>query len=392
MSIERDGLRAHCAEAADIDLVRILTVDKAHSVTALVDEASRELERRQLTVEGFLDRVEVRVGAEDAAVVTIAQARSLISDAVPLHAVAAVSHALEETMVIQHEGWGWVFHHYDEEEYGESYLVDSDAKAHELLGHFLLLTPWQPLAGPAQHLDDWETVTRTEEAQVVVEAAQKLTTAGVVHIVRSPLFTPEGDHHITLLVPQTQLTSAEEALGISRQSLRQLKREATQLGAGDDREAELAVYEQLARMDPTQAAVHYNHGVVLLELDRPEQALASFLEAAAPTLGNLPERPEPPRGRVGPGGLFAMFGLVARILWGPPKASGPEYLVDVEMQLQRLQERLGDRVDLLHGLAGLARWRADGETVRDCYERILRLNDQDEIAHFQLRYLAATDD
>jgi hypothetical protein len=62
------------------------------------------------------------------------------------------------------------------------------------------------------------------------------------------------------------------------------------------------------------------------------------------------------------------------------------------MQLQRLQERLGDRVDLLHGLAGLARWRADGETVRDCYERILRLNDQDEIAHFQLRYLAATDD
>jgi len=242
VSIERNRLRTQCAEAADIDLVRILTVDKAHSVTALVDEASRELERRQLTVEGFLDRVEVRVGAEDAAVVTIAQARSLISDTVPLHAVAAVSHALEETMVIQHEGWGWVFHHYDEDEYGESYLVDSDEKAHELLGNFLLLTSWQSLAGPAQHLDDWETVARSEEAQVVLEAAQRLTTAGIVHIVRSPLFTPEGDHHITLLVPQAELTAAEEALGISRQSLRQLKREATQLATGADREAELAVY------------------------------------------------------------------------------------------------------------------------------------------------------
>ncbi len=392
MSLERERLRTQCAEASDIDLVRILTIDRSHSVAALVDETQRELERRQLTIESVLDRVEIRVGSQDTAVATIAQARSLIGERVPLHAVAAVSHALNETMVLQREGWGWVFHHYDDDVYGESYLVDDDARASELLGKFLQLQSWQDVAGAPDHLDNWETVTRSEESEVVLEAARNLTSAGIIHIVRSPLFTPEGDRHVTLLVPAAERDAAEETLGISQRSLRQLRREATQLAASDDRGAELAVYEQLARVDPQHGATHYNHGVVLLELDRPEEALVCFLEAAAPTLGNLPEKPEPPRGRVGPGGLFALFGFLARHLGGPPKSPGPEYLVDVELQLQRLKERLGDRGDLLHGLAGLARWRSDDEVARDYYERILQMNDQDEVARFQLGYLSAARD
>ena len=391
MTLERDRLQAQCAEATDLDLARILTVDRSDAVEALVQEATRELERRQLTVETILNRVQVRVGAADAANATIAQACSLISDSVPLHAVAAVSHALDETMVLQREGWGWVFHHYDGDNYGESYLIEEDERAVEVLDSFLRMQPWQPLAGDPDHIDNWETLAHAEEAQVVVEAAQRLTAAGIIHLVRSPLFTPEGDSHVSLLVPQPDKEAAEEALGISRRSLRQLKKEAQALAKTQNRQAELEVYEQLARIDPSNGAVHYNHGVVHLEMDHPEEALLCFLEAAAPTLGHLPEKPEPPRSRVGPGGVFAMLGIVARYLGGPPKTPGPDYLLDIDLQLQRLHERFGDRVDLLHGLAGLARWQADGARARDCYERILRLDENDEIARFQLAYLSASD-
>jgi len=394
MDTERERLQVQCAEANDIDLVRILTIDRTHAVAALVDEAARELERRGLTVEGFLDRVQVRVGAEDEALVTIEQARSVIGADVPVHAVAAISHALGETMVLQREGWGWVFHHYDEDTYGESYLIEDEARASQTLDAFMRLQPWQPLAGDAHHLDNWETVVRTEEAQLVVDAAQKLTAAGVMHIVRSPLFTGEGDRHVALLVPQDDQDLAEETLGISHQSLRQLRQQASKLAEGEDRTAELAVYEQLARIDAGNGAVHYNHGVVLLELDRHEEAVACFLEAAAPTLGALPSRPETPRGRVGPGGIFAVLGVLTRHLGGPPSSHtpGPDYLEDIELRLQQLHGRFGDRIDLLHTMAGLARWRDDVTTARDLYERILRLNAADEVARFQLGYLAASMD
>lgn len=392
MNSERERLRTQCAEAKDVDLVRILTVGRDHAVDALVAEAARELERRELTVETFLDRVEVRVGAEQEAVVTIEQARSLINADVPTHAVAAITHPFDETMVLQREGWGWVFHHYDEDTYGASYLIEQSDVAGEMLGRFLQLQPWQDLAGEAHHLDNWETVARTEEAQPVIEAAQKLTAAGIVHIVRSPLFTHEADQHVALLVPEADLTLAEETLGISHQSVRQLRQQAVELGRGADSAAELAVYDQLARVDAGNGAVHYNRGVILLEMNREEEALLCFLEAAAPTLGTLPQRPETPRGRVGPGGIFALFGLLTRHAGGPPQTPGPDYLEDIELRLAHLNERFPDRPDLLHTLAGLARWRADTGQARDLYERLLRLNGDDEIARFQLEYLAASED
>ena len=154
-------------------------------------------------------------------------------------------------------------------------------------------------------------------------------------------------------------------------------------------------YDELAATDGNNHAVHYNRGVVLLESGRHEEAAAAFMEAAARGLVKL--KPDLSLGR-GPSGfgLLGLAGVGARLLGraisSPPGSGFPDWLEDVELRLQSLLDRFGPRSDLLHSLASLARLKGDSAAAVERYHAILALHPDDEVARFQLEYLAVAGD
>ena len=390
---DRQAIRGHCAGLDDAGLVRALTVDRETNSAALIDEAGRELDRRGLTVEAVMDRVSVRLGRDRETTVSAAEAAALVNDEVPRGAVAAFTHALGEILILQREAWGWVAHHYEGESYGLSYLIDETDAARSLLEAFLKLRDWRAQAGEGHHLDEWEIVVRSEEADDVRALADRLGEAGIPHVLRGPPFTPEGDPTTSLLVPPEHRDEAMETTGTGRRSVRRLHRQARERDEAGDRDGELAVYEELAEVDAGNPAVHYNRGAVLLELGRAEEAAAAFLRCAGRGIERM-ERNLSPGGGVGGGGGLggALARTMGRLGSGAGRPHVPDYLVDAELQLLALEERLPPRKELLHGLASLARVKGDAETAARRYHQVLELDPEDEVARFQLGYLRASAD
>ena len=387
-------LRERCQSLSETNLVRSLTLERADNSAAFVDEALRELERRATTLDACIDRVELRAGPRSGQT-SINSALALVNDEVPRRAVASFTHSLGETLVLQREGWGWVLHFYAEDRYGLSYLIDSTDVARMVVERFLRLQPWREEAGEGHQLDDWKTLTASDDAERILALSDRLAAAGVPHAVRPPLFTPAGDDSVALLVPRRRRAQAIAVAGLGQAPVRQLHHRAEACDEAGDLAGELVAYDELAATDGDNHAVHYNRGVVLLELGRHEEAAAAFMEAAACGLVRL--KPDLSLGR-GPsgGGLLGLVGVGARLLGravsSSPGAGFPNWFDDVEQRLQSLLDRFGPRSDLLHSLASLARVKGDTAAAVERYHAILALDPNDEVAGFQLQYLAAAGD
>jgi tetratricopeptide (TPR) repeat protein len=379
----------------EADLVRNLTVERASNSSDFVDEAHRELERRGARLHDCIDRVSVRAGGAASGAMTIDQALAMVHDDVPRRSVAAFTNYLDATLVLQREGWGWVLHAYEDERYDGSWLADDTPTARQHVGAFLRLQPWMAAAGERHHLDNWKTLDSRADEAAMVQLSDRLSAAGVMHVVRPTLFAPAGDDSIALLVPRSERRRAEQVLREGDAAAATLRRAAEAQEAGGDRTAELAVYDELVEVDGESPAVHYNRGAVLLELDRPQEAATAFMEAAA--LGLSRQTPDLSMGRgstagsvLGLAGIFVR--LAGRAAGSQPPPGWPEWFEDVDLQLAALLERLGPRADLLHSRASLARVRGDTTQALACYEQILRLDPDDQVARFQVQYLAAAGD
>lgn len=390
---DRQQIRQYCSGANDADLVRAVTVARAESSATLLDEAARELERRSLKVEVFVDRVTVRVGSVEEAVTTVAEALAMVRDDVQRQAVAGFTNCFGETLLYQREGWGWVAHHYDDDTYALSYLLPSTQQARDVLERFLRLQDWRETAGDGHHLDDWKTLAASEDGEAVLALADRLVAANVPHVVRSPLFTQDGDRTVSLLVRAAQHAEAEAAAGTGRVPIRRLYRRARECDEAGDRAGELAVYEELAEADAGNAAVHYNHGVVLLETGRQEEAAAAFMRCIARGLERVKPSLDVGGSRSGAGGIFGVAArLAGRLASGSARPHYPDYLDDAELRLQALMEQSGPRRDMLHSLASVSRIKGDTEGATERYTRILEIDPEDEVARFQLNYLRAASD
>ena len=388
-------LQERCESMRDIDLVRNLTLNRADNSAAFVDEALREFERRGTTLESCIDHVTVHAGSRLSGEVDVATALSLVANEVPRRAVASFTHCLGETLILQREGWGWVLHAYTDERYEHSFLVDSTAAARQVLEQILRLQPWRQDAGAGHHLDDWKTLASSEDADHVLALSDGLTAAGVPHIVRPTLFTPPGDGAIALLVPPRHMAAADDVIGAGRASIQQLRQQALTADMAGDSTAELAAYDAMIEVDGGSHAVHYNRGVLLQEAAQHEAAAMAFMEAAARGLAILKPDLSLGRGPAG-GGLLGLVGvgarLVGRVISPKPGPGYPDWFDDVELRLQALLDRLGPRADVLHSLASLARFKGDSAAAAEWYHRILMLDPGDEVARFQLDYLAASGD
>lgn len=384
-------LRERCEALSDADLVNNLTLAQDDNSAAFADEARAELARRGLSLDEWIDNVTVQTGPAPAQAATIRTAVETVQDTVPRRAVASFTHCLGQTLIVQREGWGWVLHAYDDERYDRSWLVHSTAAAQALLQRFLRLEHWRDDAGDGYNLDNWKTLAADAEAEVILSLADRLQTADIMHVVRPTLFTPPDDKTTALLIPIDQQRAAEALLAAGRAAVVHLRRQAEEAHAAGDAVAELAAYDELSVADGDNHAVHYNRGVALLEADRPEDAVAAFMEAAACGLARI--KPELSL-RSGPvsGGILGLVGVGARLLGRAVQSEDgpgyPDWFDDAEMRMLALLDSLGDRTDLLHSLASLASSKGDTSAAAERYHRILLLNPDDNVAAFQLQYLA----
>lgn len=388
-------LRQRCEALGELDLVRAVTLEREQNSAEFADEATAELERRGTSLTALIDRVRVRAGAAAESDTTIDAALALVHSDVPRGSVASFSNCLGPSVILQREGWGWVLHEYDDDSYLGSYLVHDTDSARALMEAFLRLQPWRDDAGKEQHLDNWKTVEASPDADTVQSLSDHLAAAGVTHIVRPTLFTPEGDASVALLVPSSQRKAAEDVIGRGQAAAQRLRQRLRELDKAGDLTAELMAYDELLEIDGDSHAAHYNRGAVLQELGRREEAAAAFMEAAA--LGLATHRPDLSLGK-GPtaGGVLGLFGVAVRLagrsMGTAARPSWPDWFEDVDLRLQHLLGELGPRADMLHSLASLARVRGETEVAVTHYRSILQLQPGDEVARFQLQYLAAAGD
>jgi tetratricopeptide (TPR) repeat protein len=384
-----------CEAMSKADLVHGLTLGVGDNSAAFADEAHRELERRGTSLDACVNQVMVQAGASQEGLSSIDNAIALVTDEVPRRAVASFTHYLGEILILQREGWGWIFHHYASQRYNLSFLVDDTESARAMLERFLRLQPWQEQAGTGQHLDDWKSLTAGADADAVLGLSDRLATAGVPHVVRPTLFTPPGDDSVALLVPRSHEAEAIGVAGTGQEAVRRLHRQAREAAESGDSARELAVYEDLRHTDSDNHAVHYNRGALLVELSRLDEAATSFMDAAAKGLAKVQPELSMARGSAA-GGSLGLVGIGARLLGrsasAPSAPAVPDWFMDVELQLLAMLDHFGERRDLLHSLASLARIKGETTLAIERYQRILALQPGDEVARFQLQYLAAAGD
>jgi len=150
----------------------------------------------------------------------------------------------------------------------------------------------------------------------------------------------------------------------------------------------------LMQLVPTNPAVHYNRGQMLLELGRVDAAVEALGEAIV--LG-LPEIPDQMKLNAKRGGLSRMAGSVNPLLslvvltqqTDRPKDTPieyPDYIDDCEMLLGRVLAQHSHHIPTRHCLATIAELKGDVAVAKRYYGEILERDETDEAARANLAY------
>jgi len=389
--VTQDLIATRLATMTDVELALSLTVERDQNSAQYWQLAQAELEGRGHTLEGFIDRVTVRLDDTPPETVSVEQALQCLDGEVPLWSSLVCANCLGEFLVLQRERRQWVVHHYTADQYGHSYLFPGRGPVREVLAPFLKLEDWRPLAGHPQNLDNWQTVAASETLDLIEVVTEDLDEAEVPHAVQTPLFTPGGEGDWAVRVPEEWLDEANEVIEEAEEELVDLHDKAMELYEIGDARRELEVYDLLKQEDPDNPAVHYNRGNLLLEQRRPEEAADALVEAVS--LGLEQVKPSlDPGGRGGIGGIMGIVSLLLRRAAAPPKEEPrppryPDFIDDAEMLLERLSGQLPGNTKVFHCLAAIARMKNDAEAAERYWRRVLELDPDDEVAYFNLGYL-----
>ena len=394
--MDREAIAHQCAAMHDQELVRALTLDKTEYSDEFRIQAMRELAQRGTPLESFLDLVAVQreSGVEER--LTLTQALALSRDEVPLWSLRIFRNILDESLVLQRELQWWICHHYHGDEYKKSFFVQSPQALQEILQLFLRLEEWEHLLEVAYDLDKWTTIEKSNSREYIGQIAADLYRGEVPHTVQTPQISQDREGLLALLVPPEYLDKTEEVLGKAAENLQDLYHRATLLAAANKLGEELEVYDLLIQANPTNPAVFYNRGSILLELGRQQEAAESFIEAVSLGIEEAEREARLNAGR-GSRGAGGMFGLAAKLLKkniptadeGPVAAPYPDFIDDAELFLQQLQESIPGDKKILHCLASISRLKNETGRAEERYNAILALEPTDPIARFYLGYAHA---
>jgi tetratricopeptide (TPR) repeat protein len=154
-------------------------------------------------------------------------------------------------------------------------------------------------------------------------------------------------------VPESDLNAAYSVIDEIQKTIDYLYNRAEEFAESGDLLKEFKIYEHLEKLNPNDAVIYFNKGVILFELNKYEEAAAQFIESTV-------------KGE-------------AENNW--------EVIEDSETYLKQLIEKLPGNTDILHTLAELAMEQEKFTEAESYFLKVLFLNPEDKIAHLNLGHL-----
>ena len=386
MKIESTELTEHFAAWHDEDLVRALKMQRDDYEDSYLDSISAELDRRQVDIASFINRVQVSYNNEPPLTLSAGAAMEKVDEDFPLWHALAFTHYFGSTLVVQRELDSWMVNAYAEDTYVYSFFVADRTALCQLLHLFLALDAWEHLADETHNLDGWKALLRTRSARYVQKVCQALSAQNLVSAVQTPVFTHDQRGNLALLV--AELETAENVLHDLQDHVLNLYRQADEALTQNNLTRELGLYTELTDYGLNNPAVYYNLGSGLFESGRFDEAAIAFIEAASLSLTELDPQVQFQMKR-GPGGLGGIFGIVSMLVSvfksdEPGSANAlrevPDHIEDIELFLLRLLDHLPQNLQILHSLASIAAIRHDVPLAIERYRKILALAPEDETA------------
>ena len=390
MSIDSNELAEHFAAWHDEDLVRALKIQKADYEAQYLASIAAELNRRDVDIAAFVDKVELSINAGETSHCTIAEALAHVNDDFPLWHALSLTHYFASTLVVQRELDHWLVNAYVEDTYEYSFFVPDQQALRELLNSFLSLADWEQHIGETHNLDTWKALLRTRSARYIQKVAEALAGEDLHCTVQTPVFTRDPRGQLALLVAAVK--PAETALHKLEDQLLEFYDQADEALADNALTREMDILGKLADYGLNNPAVYYNLGSALSESGRFPEAAVAFIEAASLSLTELDTQVQF-QSRKGPGGLggaFGMFGMLVSVFKPDAEKSAdvlrevPEHVEDIELQLIRLLDHLPRNLQILHSLGSIAAIRHDVPLALERYRSILALDPDDETAQLYI--------
>ncbi|MCK6622283.1 MAG: hypothetical protein HUU32_06495 [Calditrichaceae bacterium] len=362
----QENWKEQCSQMSDRELVRAATIDREEFNEQFLEIIAGELRDRNIDLAGVAEPVKLRFNDQVERALAIEEALAELKRELTARDSWSLTNYLEETLVIQKDAAGFLLHYYFEEQYHNSFLLNSFDTLAQTVRQFCRFEDWYENIEHDFYLDDWSVLVSSPSRDYIDIIAAALDKSGVRHIVRgsSPGWAewiPMGrgsSSSLNILIPREQGGAAERVLDEIEKTIEALHRQADALAEKGDLPKELEVYNYLAKLQPDDEVVFFNRALILFDLERYPEAASSFIQAV-------------------------INGIAAKHL---------AVVEDSKTYLQEILQKIPPEPEILHTLASFSLEEEQPAEAEKYYRMILDLKPGDEIAHLNLGYLCYRDE
>ncbi len=353
---DRDAIEEKCRSMSIKDLLRATTTDTSDYEDLFLEIAQVQLTQEWHKAQEFKDSVCVRLNDQAEATMSAKDAISKLDEDIDLWHAWIFINCLDDLMLLQRVHTGWAGHSFEKSAYSGSFRAGTTDNAKQIVRLFLELGDFGSAVEEEYDLSDWLVLAETNSSAYVEATVERLSNRGIQSTVGTRILgrlfqddEPSSAVSFLVLVPEESSKDAQIVLDEIQEMIRDLHAKADQLSEQGQTEEELAIYNQVLELVPTDAMASYYKAVALIELGRYEEATEIFILVAA--------------------------------------GADSEMAQNVEGYLKETLDKIPDGIPVLHALAHLARQRDDTGEAKSSLDKILSLDQNDALAHLSLGYL-----
>jgi len=357
---DRDAIEEKCRSMSIKDLLRATTTDTSDYEDQFLEIAQVQLTQEWHKVQEFKDSVRVQLNDQAEETITAKNAISKLDEDIDLWHTWIFINCLDDLMLLQRVRTGWAGHSFVKLAYSGSFQASSTDNAKQIVRLFFELGNFDSAVEEEYDLSDWLVLAETNSSAYVEATVERLSNREIQSTVGTRILgrlfqddEPSGAVSFLVLVPEESSKDAQIVLDEIQEMILDLHAKADQLSERGETEEELAIYNQVLELVPTDAVASYYKAVALNELGRYEEAAEIFVLEAA--------------------------------------GADSEMAQAVEEYLKEILNKIPDVIPVLHALAHLARQRDDTGEAKSSLDKILSLDQNDALAHLSLGYLCYED-
>ncbi len=343
----------------DIELIKIHYREQAKYEATFLDAVQEELKRRKSRIDKLINQIQIRYNYSEPQTGTIDDARSKLKQPLDYWDVYYFTNVLNETLLVQHIYFAWVVHVFDNEYFSYSFISDDESEFDQILTKFLKLEDWE--SAVTNQITDWEELVQLDSYNVAENLIQALVDEGLPFSVKKPDFphfnaiygTYYEASKIIIVVPEPYHQHALQIVEKIQSRIEQLQEALIIAEDNHDYHRQIEIYSELEKFMSNDAVLFFNKGSLFYELGQFEAAAEALIHSLNIQVEN----------------------------------SQSIELDEIKTLLQAISEKFPENIEIVHALAVSARIEGDTTSEMDYYQRILKINSTDSIAHLNLGYL-----